>query len=236
MSLTDRLLGPILRADAAAPLITYYDDADGTRVELSAATIANWAAKTANWLRDECDVEPGTRVHVDLPAHWQTAGALLGAWWAGAHVIDEPDGAPVSLVAPDRAGSAPAVVNAVLGLDPLGRGIPDPPPGHVDFASEVRVHGDFFTPYEPVPGNTPALLGATVDELAERAAGCARAHGWAAGIRVLSTAPWTLPDGITDTFLAVLAAPGSLVHVANPDPAKLESRAIAERTSAVLMQ
>lgn len=100
MSLTEALLRP-LRASSAKPLVTHYDDATGSRVELSVATMANWAAKTANWLVEEYDVEAGTPVAVRLPAHWQTAGVLLGAWWAGAHVVAEGPAA-VTFVAPGR--------------------------------------------------------------------------------------------------------------------------------------
>ena len=49
---------------------------------LSALTLANWAAKTANLIRDEFGLTPGARVAVLLPAHWQTAAVLLGCWWA----------------------------------------------------------------------------------------------------------------------------------------------------------
>ena len=56
MTITDQVLGPLLRADPARPRITHYDDAAGSRIELSGATLTNWAAKTANWLRDELDV------------------------------------------------------------------------------------------------------------------------------------------------------------------------------------
>ncbi|HEX4249647.1 MAG TPA: TIGR03089 family protein, partial [Pseudonocardia sp.] len=93
MTLTDALLGPLLAADAARPLVTYYDDATGERIELSGTTLANWAAKTANLMRDECDLEPGARVAVLLPAHWQTLVVLLGAWWCGAEVVADPAGA-----------------------------------------------------------------------------------------------------------------------------------------------
>ncbi|MGH3426631.1 MAG: TIGR03089 family protein, partial [Mycobacteriales bacterium] len=96
MTITDQVLGPLLRADPARPRITHYDDAAGSRVELSGTTLANWAAKTANWLRDELDVQPGDTVAVMLPPHWQTAGALLGAWWCGATVINPPVGAPAT--------------------------------------------------------------------------------------------------------------------------------------------
>jgi len=74
MSVTDRLFAPLLSAPAK-PLVTHYDDAVGSRIELSRATVANWAAKTANWLRDELDVTVGSPVSVALPAHWQTAAA-----------------------------------------------------------------------------------------------------------------------------------------------------------------
>ena len=231
MSLTERLLGPVLRADGARPLITFYDDADGSRVELSGATVANWAAKCANWLRDECEVEVGDPVHVDLPAHWQTAGALLGTWWCGADVVADPADAAVSLVAPDRVGDGLAQVNAVVSLHPMGLGIAAPPAGYVDYVGEIRVHGDFFHPIDPVPDDSPALLGSTVDEVAAAASARADALGIGRDARVLSTLGWALPDGVVDGFLAVLAAGGSLVQCAHPDPAALDTRAARERVT-----
>ena len=53
LTLSGAILDPLLRDNPAGPRITYYDDATGERVELSTATLANWAAKTANLLRDE---------------------------------------------------------------------------------------------------------------------------------------------------------------------------------------
>ena len=92
MSVTEKLFTPLLR-QPSTPLITYYDDATGGRIELSRATAANWAAKTANWLRDECDIEPGAEIGVALPAHWQTVGVLLVADRAKARGVT--DGARV---------------------------------------------------------------------------------------------------------------------------------------------
>ena len=86
-TLTDALLDPLLGADRMGPRITHYDDATGERIELSTVTLANWAAKTANLLREEFGVGPGSRVAVLLPAHWQTVAVLLGAWWVGAEVV-----------------------------------------------------------------------------------------------------------------------------------------------------
>ncbi len=82
----------MLRDDPVGPRITYYDDETGERIELSAATLANWAAKTGNLLRDEMGAGPASRVAILLPAHWQTAAALFGVWWIGAEAV--PRAAP----------------------------------------------------------------------------------------------------------------------------------------------
>ena len=153
MTLTAALLDPYLTGSTAArPLITYYDDATGERVELSATTTANWAAKAANLLRDECDVEPGTPVAVLLPAHWQTAAVLLASWWCGAEVVGEPTGAEWVLCDAGRVDLAlaaePTGGVVALSLDAFGKGIPGLPAGVVDFAQEVRLHGDDFAPWE----------------------------------------------------------------------------------------
>ncbi|RLK61043.1 TIGR03089 family protein [Actinokineospora cianjurensis] len=217
MSLTETLLRP-LRASSAKPLITHYDDAAGTRVELSVATTANWAAKTANWLVEEHDVEPGTPVAVRLPAHWQTAGVLLGAWWAGAHVVaDGP--AAVTFVAPGESADG---LTAAVSLDPMGRDLGGSSGGVLDFVGEARLFGDDYFG-APVPGSTLALAGLTVDEV------LARAAGLEAGARVLSTREWTVPDGVLAALVAPLLAGGSVVQVSNP--ARVDAHRRAERTT-----
>ncbi len=79
-------------SDPAGPRITYYDDATGERIELSTATLVNWAAKTGNLLRDEMGAGPASKVAVLLPAHWQTAAVLFGIWWIGAEVVTDGRG------------------------------------------------------------------------------------------------------------------------------------------------
>ncbi len=230
MSLTEILLRPY---SPARPLVTHYDDAAGSRVELSTATLTNWAAKTANWLVDEYDVEPGTRVAVLLPAHWQTAGVLLGAWWCGAEVVAEPAGAAVAFVPPSGAAPGASVVAAVS-LDPMGRDLRgDVPAGVVDYIAEARVHGDDFHALTAVTPDTPCLAGSTVDSVLAAARSRAADLGIERGARVLSTLDWTVPDGVL-TFLAVLAAEGSLVAVTNPDPARLAKYRESERTTVEL--
>ncbi|HEX5198561.1 MAG TPA: TIGR03089 family protein [Actinoplanes sp.] len=70
----------------APSLITYYDDAAGERVELSAYEVGTWSAATASLLTAECGLPAGGRVGVLLPPHWQTAVVLLGAWSVGMEV------------------------------------------------------------------------------------------------------------------------------------------------------
>ncbi|GAB3452801.1 TIGR03089 family protein [Actinophytocola sediminis] len=229
MSLTEILLRPALRS-AARPLVTHYDDAAGTRVELSVATLANWAAKTANWLVEEQDVEPGDPVAVSLPAHWQTAGVLLGAWWCGARVVASPVGASVALVQPGGVGDGAGVVAAVS-LDPMGRDLgADVPAGAVDFVAEARVHGDDFFG-GPVAGDTLCLGESTVDDVLTDARKRAESLGLTGNSRVLSTMDWTVPDGVLAGFVTVLAAGASLVQVTNPDPDRVTRHRESERTT-----
>ena len=236
VTLTAALLEPYLAgATAARPLLTYYDYATGELVELSGVTTGNWAAKAANLLRDECDVEPGTTVAVLLPAHWQTAAVLLAAWWCGAEVVGEPAGAEWVLCDAGRVDLAlaaePAGGIVALSLDAFGKGIPGLPAGVVDFAPEVRLHGDEFVPWEPLPDTAPALAGGTVDEVLADARARASDLGIGAGDRVLSTVDWSSVDGVTDGLLAVLAAGASLVQCRNADPTALERRAATEKVT-----
>ncbi len=227
MSLTRRLL-----PDAPAqPLVTHYDDAAGTRVELSVATMRNWAAKTANWLVDELDVTPGDRVAVLLPAHWQTAAVLLGAWWCGAEVVMSGESA-VAFV-PPGATAPGAAVTAVASLDPMGRDLRgDVPQGAVDYIGDARLFGDDYLELTPVTGDTPCFMGSTVDEVLAKATDRAQSLGLRPGARVLSTLDW--PANVMDGLITVLAAGGSLVQVTNADPAKLQKHQDTERTTAVL--
>ena len=215
----------------AQPLITHYDDAAGTRVELSVATMRNWAAKTANWLVEELDVEPGDRVAVLLPAHWQTAAVLLGAWWCGAEVVTSGP-SKVAFVPPGGV-AAEADVTAVASLDPMGRDLRgDVPPGAVDYIGDARMFGDDYLELTPVPRNTPCFQGSTVDEVLAEAVKRADNLGLTPKSRVLSTVDW--PAGVLTGLVTVLAAGASLVQVTNADPAKLDKHQETELTTDVL--
>lgn len=229
-TLTQALLDPILAADPAGPRITYYDDATFERVEVSAVTLANWAAKTANLLHDEFQVEPGSRVAVLLPAHWQTAAVLLGAWWAGAEVVlGRDESADVALVLGDRIDEAGDVQEILaLSLDAFGKSVPDLPVGVTDYATSVRVHGDQF---RPSGVGVAALAGRSVDDVLAAARERAQLLELSTSDRVLSSREWASPGDLIDGLLSVLAAGASLVQVADPDPGKLERRVSTEKVT-----
>jgi len=228
----------MLRADPVGPRITYYDDASGERIELSAVTLANWAAKTGNLLRDELGAGPNSRIAILLPAHWQTAAVLFGVWWIGAEaVLDGP--ADLALCTEDRLDDADAAVAggsglgevAVLSLDPFGRPAADLPIGVTDYATAVRVHGDQIVP-ERRPG--PALAGRSVEEVLAECETSAATRDLTSNDRVLSSASWAGPDELVDGLLAIMAVGASLVQVANPDPALQPRRIETEKVTRVL--
>jgi uncharacterized protein (TIGR03089 family) len=242
-TLSGAILDPMLRADPVGPRITYYDDATGERIELSAVTLANWAAKTGNLLRDEMAAGPASRVAILLPAHWQTAAVLFGVWWIGAEAVIGPGPADLALCTADRLDEADSLLSmtapggevAVLSLDPFGRpaklGGSDLPIGVTDYATAVRVHGDQILP-ETSPG--PALAGRPVEEILADCETSAAARELTSTDRVLSSASWTRPGELVDGLLSILAVGASLVQVANPDPSALQRRIETEKVTKVL--
>ena len=234
MNLSAAILNPMLRADPVGPRITYYDDATGERIELSAVTLANWAAKTGNLLRDELGGGPASRVAVLLPAHWQTAAVLFGVWWIGADVLLGVSQADIALCTAERLDDADATGAsevAVLSLDAFGRPAPDLPIGVTDYATAVRVHGDQIVA-EQHPG--PALAGQSVEQVLDACQKSAAAKALTTDDRVLSTASWNTADDVIDGLLSVLLVGGSLVYVANPDPAALPRRTETEKVTRTL--
>jgi uncharacterized protein (TIGR03089 family) len=231
-TVSSAVLDPLMASDPAGPRITYYDDATGERIELSTVTLANWAAKTGNLLRDELGAGPGTRVAVLLPAHWQTAAVLFGIWWIGAEVVLDGTSADLGLCTAGRLAEADDAVGAgeiaVLSLDPFGKPVADLPVGVTDYATAVRVHGDQISP-ERNPGL--ALDGRSVADVLADARTSATRQGFAAGDRVMSMAGWDDADELIDHLAAVFAIGASLVQVANPDPTALDRRRQMEKVT-----
>jgi len=240
------LLAATLRRDAAAPLVTYYDDTTGERVELSGATLANWVAKTANLLQDEFDVTAGSTVAVALPVHWQTAAVLLAVWSCGAAVLDTAaeddaalDGAGVVLATRERLAPLEDMgIEELLGLSlhPLGLGMVDYAGPARDFALEVRAQGDVFFPYGTADPTTDGLLAGgirlTLGDLVPSARELAARLDIRPGDRVLVDEQVAVEAGPVAWLLAPLAAGASLCRAT--DPALLPHRADTERITATL--
>ncbi|MGH3310778.1 MAG: TIGR03089 family protein [Streptomyces sp.] len=230
------LLRSALARDPGRPLVTYYDDATGERVELSVATFANWVAKTANLLQDDLSAEPGDRLALLLPAHWQTAVWLLACSSTGVVVDVQGDPAAASVVVsgPESLAAASACrgERVALSLRPLGARFPQPPEGFLDYAAEVPGQGDQFTPYVPADPGAPFLRLSGTEELtgeqaAERARADAEALGLTTGSRLLSAAPYDSWAGLSDGLLAPLAADASVVLCRNTD--RLDAAALGKR-------
>lgn len=246
MNTTDRtpadLLNSALAADAARPLVTYYDDATGERVELSVATFANWVAKTANLLQDELGAEPGDRLALLLPAHWQTAVWLFSCAATGvvAEVGGDPAGAGIVVAGPDRLEKARACggERIALSLRPMGARFPQPPGGFTDYAVAAPGQGDVFIAHEePGPGDPALTVGGerfTAGELVARAAEDAAARGLAAGGRLMSFRGYDDWLGLSAGLFAPLAAGASVVLCPRADlldAAALAARAASERVT-----
>jgi uncharacterized protein (TIGR03089 family) len=230
---TDRtpadLLRSALAADPGRPLVTFYDDATGERVELSVATFANWVAKTSNLLQGDLAAAPGDRVTLLLPAHWQTAVWLLACASVGvvADMGGDPAAADVVVSGPDTLEAARACSGerVALALRPLGGRFPQPPEGFVDYAVEVPGQGDRFAPFAPVDPDEPALVVAGREFSAAEVVERARAEGTAD--RVLSGLPYDTWDGLNSGLYGPLANGGSVVLCRNLE--RLGEDALAQR-------
>jgi len=247
----DRLLTQAVADDPARPLITFYDDSTSERAELSVVTFANWVAKTANLLVDGLGGQPGQRVSLDLPTHWQGAVWHAACWAAGlvtvpgvtAGVTDHIDVAVVAVAARGAGAErrVPAAEEVVgLGLGPMGlprRGIDLPAYVTLDYDREIHGYGDLFRPPSGLGPERPALLAdGSVHSAAELdAATMARLERWALprGARVLSVLPFDSLPAIVAGLLGPLANGGGTVLCRRADPGRLAARIEAEQVNAV---
>ncbi|MET7869715.1 TIGR03089 family protein [Streptomyces cyaneofuscatus] len=246
MNSSDRTAADLLRsalaADPARPLVTFYDDATGERVELSVATIANWVAKTANLIQSDLAAEPGDRLALLLPAHWQSAVWLLACSSAGvvADVQGDPAAADLVVSGPDTLERARACrgERVALALRPLGGRFPQPPEGFADYAVEVPSQGDRFVPFAPVDPEAPALAVGGVEltgaQLVAKAREDAEALGLVPGSRLLTGHTFDTWEGLSTGLFAPLASGGSVVlcrHLGQLGAEGLAKRVESERVT-----
>ncbi|MBS44791.1 MAG: TIGR03089 family protein [Nocardioides sp.] len=230
------LLARLLRGEAGRPLVTFYDDATGERVELSVTTWANWVAKAAGLLVDELGLEKGDAVRVDLPPHWLST-VFCGAAWAAGLVVTDADDPEAVVCGPDtlERWAPDAVRREVLAcsLRPLGvrfaEGVPD---GVHDVGVEVWGMPDAFVALDPPAADDVATRfggrETTQQALLEAAAAGTLVRD---GDRLLSGADPASPPG-TASLVEPLLRSGSLVLVTRAEPDRLEEIASSERVTA----
>jgi hypothetical protein len=200
-------------------MLTYYDGASGERAELSRRTVANWTAKTANYLADELELDPDAHVGIALPVHWLTAVLVLGCWAAGLQTTFDPAASSSEVVfGGTGAGDPPGLVPVDLDRPALAGA------GGGGLVTDLLACPDVFT--------DRAEPGGVLHESAERSwtgAALAEAALAAAGAgRVVCTADPATPRGFRGGLLAPLGG-GGAVLCRNVTAAQLERIAVTER-------
>ena len=130
----------------ARPRLTWYSGVE--RIELSGQVLDNWVTKVANFLVEEYEAGPGTRVSLDLPVHWRSVVWAFAVWRVGACLTASRTGR-IHLVVSDRPAERAAEADTpvvALGLPALARAFDGPlPEGVVDATGSVMGYGDVLT-------------------------------------------------------------------------------------------
>jgi uncharacterized protein (TIGR03089 family) len=230
------VLSARLRDDPGQPLVTFYDDATGERVELSVTTYANWVAKAASLLTEELDLERGDSLRVDLPPHW-LGPVFLGAAWTAGLVVTDAEQPDAVVCGPDELGQWAARVEELpvlaCSLLPMGVRFADPvPPGVHDVGVEIWSQPDSFIPWDPAtPDDAATAFGGVTVTHEELWRAAAAGSLVPSGGRLLSVANPASPPGIA-TFVEPLEKSGSLILVAHAERERLEATYAAERATA----
>jgi uncharacterized protein (TIGR03089 family) len=222
------LMATLRSGHSTSPRLTWYGP-DSERVELSGRVLDNWVAKTSNLLQDELDAEPGMKIRLDLPAHWKSVIWALAAWQLGMEVVlDGGEAEFTATAAPDEAGGSGPLV--AVALPALAMSWPGGlPAGVLDYASEVRMHGDVFLPHsEPAP-SARALRSSSGAEHAHSDLLQAFATAHEQGVRLLVPAADGL-EAVLAHSLGAWARDGSVVLV-HPDVEVTDKMLSTERVA-----
>lgn len=218
-----QLLSDLLRQDPACPRLTVYNEANGSRLDFSATTLDNWAAKVANMLLEELDLTAGDTIALDLPASWHAAVIALGAFAAEVRVLtvaelspnDQPavvfiDPARIDEAFTERFDDADVVA---VGDDPFGRGVTETggtlPEGFLDFGPTVRMFADQYHLATPTlneatgaPGFDPATSARTL------------CTGWSSLDEFFQKVFWPIAVGGSVVVVTGTEDPQRLSHIA----------------------
>ncbi|MDR6985857.1 uncharacterized protein (TIGR03089 family) [Paenarthrobacter nitroguajacolicus] len=208
------LMTALRSGHSTSPRLTWYGP-DSERVELSGRVLDNWVAKTSNLLQDELDAEPGMSIRLDLPAHWKSFVWALAAWQLGMEVVFDDTSADLLVTdRPDDGAGAGFDAVVAVPLAALAMRWPgELPSGVVDYAAEVRSHGDVFMAHNEPAADSPAVRGTTALQHGALIEGFAAPQE--SGVRLLVRAADGLESGLSAS-LGAWNQDGSVVLV-HPD-------------------
>jgi uncharacterized protein (TIGR03089 family) len=221
------LMTSLRSGHSTSPRLTWYGP-DSERVELSGRVLDNWVAKTGNLLQDELDAEPEMRLRLDLPVHWKSMIWALAAWQLGMETV--LGGGEADLLVTDNPGAGAGTYDAVIAvaLPALAMRWPgELPAGVIDYAAEVRSHGDIFMAHSDPSGSGFAVTDrrGTRHRHADLITGFSAPHD--EGVRLLVTAG----DGLEAALSNCLGAwhGGGSVVLAHPEVQLTDQLLAAER-------
>lgn len=220
------LMTTLRSGHSTSPRLTWYGP-DHERVELSGRVLDNWVAKTSNLLQDELDAEPGMRLGLDLPAHWKSLIWALAAWQLGMETVFDGGHADFLVTdSPGPAGTYGAVI--AVALPALAMRWPSElPAGTIDYASEVRSHGDVFMAHADPSASDCAVQGHTGERHIHEALLKGFAVPHEEGVRLLVAAADGLEAALANS-LGAWSNGGSVVLV-HPDVELTDKLLAAER-------
>lgn len=166
------ILATMRTAHPSSPRLVWHGQ-DG-RIELSGRVFDNWVAKSSNLLVDELDATGGTLIAFDLPVHWKSVALAFACWQVGSVAV-LPGSTPRGPAAPApqaARGEGDIVLSSREGVEPDPPGLlvcvalgslalrwDGPlPRGAVDFAAEVRSHGDVYLGEPADAGDAPLVV------------------------------------------------------------------------------
>lgn len=166
-------------AQRQSPALLWYS-VPGERIELSGRVFDNWVAKTANFLVDECELEPGSLLALPERLHWRSlvlavAGLRVGATLAWGQQAGADVRAAFDTSELEGAGAEYLLAVATEPLAPRFMG--QLPPDVLDYAAEVRSHPDVYVGWAAPAAEGQAWAGISYGRLMEQLTERARALG-----------------------------------------------------------
>ncbi len=238
----------------ALPLVTSRHERRGERVELSRATVANWVVKVANLMETEYRLSVGSRLAIDVGAHWSGTVWAIAALTRGWVITDRTRMHDVLVLGADDVAAlqgaldgplpeSTGVVAAVCTTGLLGRwdsSLPwDTAVECIDATVEARTQPDSLV-VAPAPLHATStaweLDGQVVSQVeavsvaAARAASCGSAGG-----RILIDRGAGSSLGLLDGAVVPALTGGSVVLCAHLPPDERDRVAADEQADVVLL-